>query len=43
MGQLTAAEMAMGFAIQLFWVCVALAMCLFTWQHGLRRYTAVGG
>jgi ABC-2 type transport system permease protein len=43
MGQLTAAEVAMGFAIQLFWVSVALAMSLFTWQRGLRRYTAVGG
>ena len=43
MGQLDTSEIVMGFAIQLAWVGVALAMALFTWQRGLRRYTAVGG
>jgi ABC-2 type transport system permease protein len=43
MGQLTPSEIAMGFGIQLFWISVALVMSVFTWQRGLRRYTAVGG
>jgi ABC-2 type transport system permease protein len=43
MGQLSTSEIAFGFAVQLFWVCVALGLSLFTWQQGLRRYTAVGG
>jgi ABC-2 type transport system permease protein len=43
MGQLTPAEVGFGFALQLFWTCVALALSLFTWQRGLRRYSAVGG
>jgi ABC-2 type transport system permease protein len=43
MGQLTASELLTGFAVQLFWVCIALALSFFTWQRGLRRYTAVGG
>jgi ABC-2 type transport system permease protein len=43
MGQLSRPEIVMGFAIQLFWTGVALALSLFTWQRGLRRYTAVGG
>jgi ABC-2 type transport system permease protein len=43
MGQLSPAEIAMGFGIQLFWLCISLAISIFTWQRGLRRYTAVGG
>jgi ABC-2 type transport system permease protein len=43
MGQLTPSEVLFGFAVQLFWVCVSLALSLSIWQRGLRRYTAVGG
>jgi ABC-2 type transport system permease protein len=43
MGRLSGEEIGLGFAIQLLWSCVALAMSLYTWQRGLRRYTAIGG
>lgn len=43
MGQLNHEQMVMGFAIQLFWTCVSLALALLTWRRGLRHFTAVGG
>nr|BBH96009.1 ABC transporter permease [Thermogemmatispora argillosa] len=32
-----------GLLAQLAWLLVALALLAFTWQRGIRRYTAVGG
>jgi ABC-2 type transport system permease protein len=42
-GQLTAGEIALGFAVQTGWAAVALALALLLWRRGLRRYSAVGG
>lgn len=43
MGRLSGEEIVMGFAIQLFWITVALGMSVAVWQRGLRRYVSVGG
>jgi ABC-2 type transport system permease protein len=42
-GQVDAAGMAQGFAIQSGWLLVALALTAILWRLGLRRYAAVGG
>jgi ABC-2 type transport system permease protein len=42
-GQLSAGEVAVGFAAQAGWLCVALALFAALWRAGLRRYSAVGG
>jgi ABC-2 type transport system permease protein len=42
-GQLTPDEIALGFTLQIGWIAVALALTLFMWRRGLRRYSAVGG
>jgi viologen exporter family transport system permease protein len=42
-GQLSAGEVAAGFAAQAGWLCVALALFAALWRAGLRRYSAVGG
>jgi ABC-2 type transport system permease protein len=42
-GQLGAAEMWAGFAIQAGWLAVALALFAVLWRAGVRRYSAVGG
>ncbi len=42
-GQLDAAAIRAGFAIQLGWLAVALALSALLWRRGLRRYAAVGG
>lgn len=36
-------EIAAGFATQLSWLAVALALSFLLWRLGLRRYSAVGG
>ena len=43
MGQLTAGELVVGFAMQLGWLLVAVGLYQFVWRRGLRRYSAVGG
>lgn len=42
-GQVDAAGMAVGFAIQAGWVAVAVGLYAVLWRAGLRRYAAVGG
>jgi ABC-2 type transport system permease protein len=42
-GQLDAAGLLMGFAVQASWLVVGLALSAVMWRMGLRRYTAVGG
>jgi len=42
-GQLEGSELARGFAWQVGWLAVALAMSAAMWRRGLRRYAAVGG
>jgi ABC-2 type transport system permease protein len=42
-GQLDAAQIASGFAIQTIWTLAALLVCRIVWQSGLKRYVAVGG
>ena len=42
-GQLEAAEMVSGFAIQIGWLAVALALSGLLWRAGVRHYSAVGG
>jgi ABC-2 type transport system permease protein len=42
-GQLTPAAIRNGFAFQLAWLAVALALAALLWRRGLQRYTAVGG
>jgi ABC-2 type transport system permease protein len=43
MGKLSAAELALGFGLQLFWLLAAVGLYQVTWRRGLRRYSAVGG
>lgn len=42
-GQLNAAELAAGFAVQGAWLAVALGLYQILWRRGVRHYTAVGG
>jgi ABC-2 type transport system permease protein len=42
-GQVDAAGMAVGFAIQAGWVVAAVLLYAVLWRAGLRRYAAVGG
>lgn len=42
-GQLSAAEILAGFAIQAGWLAVALVLFTALWRAGVRRYSAVGG
>jgi ABC-2 type transport system permease protein len=42
-GQVDAAGLASGFAIQASWLVIALALYAILWRAGLRRYTAIGG
>ena len=42
-GQLSAAEVWIGFAIQIGWLAVALTLFAVLWRAGVRRYSAVGG
>jgi len=42
-GQLDGAELLTGFALQIGWLVVALAIYRFLWRRGVRRYTAIGG
>jgi ABC-2 type transport system permease protein len=42
-GQVDAAGLASGFAIQAGWLVVALGLYAALWRAGLRHYTAVGG
>jgi ABC-2 type transport system permease protein len=42
-GQLDGRALLTGFALQLAWLAVALALSTLMWRKGLRRYTAVGG
>ena len=41
--QLDYATMLTGFALQVGWLTIALALFTIMWREGLRRYTAVGG
>lgn len=43
MGQIAGPELLVGFALQLGWTVVAIALYAIIWRTGLRRYTAVGG
>jgi len=42
-GQLSAGEIALGFAVGGGWTAAALLLTVFTWSRGLHRYSAVGG
>lgn len=42
-GQLGAAELRTGFAIQAGWLLVAVVLFVALWRAGVRRYSAVGG
>ena len=42
-GQLDAAGLRTGFAIQAGWLLVAVAVFVVLWRAGVRRYSAVGG
>jgi ABC-2 type transport system permease protein len=42
-GQLSAAELATGFAVQAGWLAVASVLAVALWRAGGRRYSAVGG
>lgn len=42
-GQAVGADLALGFAVQVGWLLVALTLYLVLWRQGVRRYTAVGG
>jgi ABC-2 type transport system permease protein len=42
LGQLAGAELARGFALQLFWVVAGIAAFRLVWNAGLRQYSAVG-
>jgi ABC-2 type transport system permease protein len=42
-GQLSTAELWVGFAFQAAWLAVAVALFVFVWRTGVRRYSAVGG
>lgn len=39
---LSSRQLAYGFAMQFMWVGVIAVLCRFTWQRGLRAYSAVG-
>ena len=43
MGHLTPAETVQGFAFQVGWLAVSLALTRVMWNRGVRRYSAVGG
>ncbi|MCL7454046.1 MAG: ABC-2 family transporter protein [Anaerolineae bacterium] len=42
-GQLSSSDLGIGFALQVGWLFVALALFVVLWRAGLRRYSAVGG
>jgi ABC-2 type transport system permease protein len=42
-GQLSAADLSVGFAFQAGWLLVALALFVTVWRTGVKRYSAVGG
>lgn len=42
-GQLDRAGLLTGFALQIGWLVVALAIYQLLWRRGVRRYTAIGG
>jgi ABC-2 type transport system permease protein len=42
-GQLGPNDLAAGFAIQLAWLVLALALTRLVWRLGLKHYSAVGG
>lgn len=39
---LSGRELALGFVLQIAWLTAVVALCRFTWQRGLRSYSAVG-
>ena len=42
-GQVTQAGLVTGFAVQVGWLALAVALTALLWRLGLRRYSAVGG
>ncbi len=42
-GQLTAAQLVLGFAIQAAWLAAALLLARLVWAGGIKRYSAIGG
>ncbi len=42
-GQLSRAQLQIGFAFQGGWLLIALALSVMLWRAGLKRYSAVGG
>ena len=42
MGRLTTTEIAIGLAMQAFWIGVAALICFAVWKRGVKGYTAVG-
>jgi ABC-2 type transport system permease protein len=42
-GQLSQQAIAFGFAMQTFWLALAVTGYRWIWQRGLRRYSAIGG
>lgn len=42
-GQLSTGEVLSGFAIQVAWLAIALALSYRIWKAGVRRYSAIGG
>ena len=43
MGKITGTELVRGLAMQAGWVVVAYSLARFSWQRGVRKYSAVGG
>jgi viologen exporter family transport system permease protein len=43
MGKITGAELARGFAMQIFWVAATYAIARLAWNRGIKKYAAVGG
>lgn len=42
-GTLDQSKVMNGYAVQLAWLCIAVAIVALVWRHGIRRYTATGG
>jgi ABC-2 type transport system permease protein len=42
-GQVDAANLFLGFGVQIFWTLLSAVLARLVWSNGLRRYSAVGG
>lgn len=41
--KLSMGDIAMGYGVQTFWICLCSVLGYFLWRRGLKRYMAVGG